>query len=109
MKDSSKQPLNLLADEIGNQGLNTFNLEDFEKTPHTYKRTTLKAVYSEALATVKTVSLDVDVEESFSFDTPVSELLTGCSQTAMRWVKVPTHFPEVFEQEYLLVFIGSNI
>jgi len=80
------------------------DLEDFQKAPNSFKRTSLETIYSEALVTVKATSLDVKKDEAIEFMGNPENLVSECLDDAQRWVKVPTYFPEYFENEHLLVF-----
>lgn len=79
------------------------DIDKFQDSPNTYKRTSLKTIYNESIITVKATSVDVYKDEIIEY-TGKSNLFEDCLEDSKRWVKIPTYFPENFEDEYESIF-----
>jgi len=80
------------------------DIDNFKESPHTFKRSSLKALLSESTVTSKALTLDANDGEPVKFrGLDGKSVVASCEKEAQKWVKIPTTFPEYYESELALV------
>lgn len=80
------------------------DIDNFRESPHTFKRSSLKALLSESTATSKALTINDNDSEPVKFrGLDGKSVVFSCEKEAQKWVKIPTAFPEYYESELALV------
>ena len=80
------------------------DLKNFEQSPHTFKRSSLKVLINESTAVANTLFKNPDDGQMIKFRGSKSgSIVAGCLKVARRWVEIRSVFPELYEAEFALM------
>ena len=79
------------------------DIERFKETPHAYRRSSLASLLRESRETAKALIPDIQDGTSVQFKGKIETLVSPCEKQARQWVKIPTAFPDEYENEVKLV------
>lgn len=80
------------------------DLEAFDKSPQTFKRSSLRVLISESIAVVQTQFQSPGTKGAVKFRGASTEPITAeCDKDARRWLRISSVFPELFEEEQAVV------
>jgi hypothetical protein len=86
------------------------DIKKFEEYPQTFKRSSLRVLISESTISTRTIFSDQNESKTIKFRGIDGKKITStCEKAAQRWVKIPSVFPQFFEQELALVDEHSKI
>ncbi len=95
-----------IDDAIQNDLCNRINadLKNFEQSPHTFKRTSLKVLINESTAVANTLFQNTDDGQTIKFRGSKSgSIVAGCLKVARRWVEIRSVFPELYDAELAMM------
>ena len=85
------------------------DVDRFQESPQTFKRSSLKVLISESTIATKSLFPDMNQAMQVKFIAAHGESITSvCQKDAIRWINIPSVFPELYEEEYELV-VGKPI
>jgi hypothetical protein len=79
------------------------DINKFKRSPHSFQRSSLKVLISESVETTKTLASAQPKDQPVQFKGTGGSVVSSCQILANQWVKIPTVFPEQFEEELALI------
>ena len=85
------------------------DLERFDESPQTFKRSSLKVLISESTSVAATHFQNLSPEQVIKFRGASNEsIVSECQKDSRRWLKIGSVFPELYESELAIVEVATQ-